>query len=436
MNITAIIAKKRDAQQLTPDEIATLVRGYVQGEVRDYQMAAWSMAVYLRGMTSAETAALTLEMLRSGATLAWPDNLRPVVDKHSTGGVGDKVSILLAPLLACCGVRVPMISGRGLGPTGGTLDKLEAIPGFRTDLSRDEIHDIASRVGCAITGATQDIAPADAKLYALRDVTATVASIPLITASIMSKKLAEGPDALVLDVKFGCGAFMKTLDEALVLARSLVETGARMGVKTTALLTDMNQPLGTLIGNALEVDEAVAALSGQGAPDLVELTVALGGHLLHAAGVATNVEEGRRLLQSELDCGAGWQKLAEMVTAQGGDPEAARPIAPLTEVTSTVSGFVQSIDTEALGQAVIDLGGGRRVITDRIDPSVGLAMLVRIGDQVSRGQPLLRVFARGHDADRVGHRLVGAVKVGEQPAEPRRLICAVLPFDEAPRAAG
>jgi len=254
MNVVHLISRKRDGEELADYEIGALIDAYVQGDVPDYQMAAWAMAVYLRGMTVAETAALTEHMLHSGVTFSWPAGGRPKVDKHSTGGIGDKVSLPLAPLLACCDLDVPMISGRGLGATGGTLDKLESIPGFRTNLSTAEFQDICCRVGCVISGATEDLVPADRKLYALRDVTGTVPSIPLITASIMSKKLAEGLNALVLDVKFGSGAFMKTRTQAHELARSMVDTGRRMHVPTVALLTDMNQPLGRMAGNAVEVN--------------------------------------------------------------------------------------------------------------------------------------------------------------------------------------
>ncbi|RIK84242.1 MAG: thymidine phosphorylase [Planctomycetota bacterium] len=284
MNPVWIIQKKRDRGELTAAEIGEFIAGYVRGDVPDYQMSALAMAIYLNGMTTDETAALTDSMLNSGARFEWPDDGRLRADKHSTGGIGDKTSLLLAPMLACCGLQVPMISGRGLGATGGTLDKLEAIPGFRTDLSMEEVRDVVRRVGCVITGATADLVPADRKLYALRDVTATVPSIPLITASIMSKKLAEGLDALVLDVKFGSGAFMKTLDQARRLAESLVSTGKRMGVATTALLTDMNQPLGRMAGNAVEVNESVAALEGRGPADLMEVTLALGAQVLAFAG--------------------------------------------------------------------------------------------------------------------------------------------------------
>ncbi|MCA9266492.1 MAG: thymidine phosphorylase, partial [Planctomycetales bacterium] len=272
-----VIAKKRDGHELTTSEIHFLIDGFAKGSVPDYQMSAWAMAVFLRGMTTDETVTLTEEMLQSGVQLAWSTGDLPTVDKHSTGGIGDKVSLLLAPMLACCDLQVPMISGRGLGATGGTLDKLEAIPGFRTDLSIGEMQRICREVGCVISAATQQLVPADRKLYALRDVTATVASIPLITASIMSKKLAEGLTALVLDVKHGSGAFMKTEHQARALAASLVHVGQKMGVRTSALLTDMNQPLGRMVGNAIEVDEAVAGLQGTGPADLMEVTFALGG---------------------------------------------------------------------------------------------------------------------------------------------------------------
>src|SRR5262245_22400391 len=280
MNPAVLIAKKRDGRELARNEIVYLVHGFTRGTIPEYQMAAFAMAVFLQGMTTDETAALTDAMLQSGVWLVWPQRDRPIVDKHSTGGIGDKTSLVLAPLLACCGLAVPMISGRGLGATGGTLDKLEAIPGFRTDLSPAEIQATVERVGCAITGASAEIVPADRKLYALRDVTATVPSIPLITASIMSKKLAESLDALVLDVKFGSGAFMKTLADARRLAQSLVATGKRMGVRTTALLTDMNQPLGRMAGNLVEVHEVIACLKGEGPADLWELTRELAAELV------------------------------------------------------------------------------------------------------------------------------------------------------------
>ena len=395
------IAKKRDGGTLSAEEICEFIGGYVDGSVHDYQMSAMAMAIYLRGMDTSETAALTECMLQSGAVLEWSSRLPPKVDKHSTGGIGDKTSLVLAPLLACCGLQVPMISGRGLGATGGTLDKLDSIPGFRTNLSRDEIQSITERVGCVITGATSDLVPADRKLYALRDVTATVASIPLITASIMSKKLAEGLSALVLDVKFGTGAFMKSLGQARALAHSLVATGERMGVRTTALVTDMNQPLGRMAGNAVEVDESVAALRGDGPEDLLEVTLSLGAELLVSTGIETTIPRAIHRLQGYIDSGAGLEKFREMVAAQGGDLDARRPIAPAHDVPAERTGYVASIDTEGLGLAVIELGGGRKKVTDTLDLSTGFEMLVRIGDRVEVGWPLARVFAKAPAAHRV-----------------------------------
>lgn len=413
-NPANVIAKKRDGAALTNDEIAAFISGFTTGEVPDYQMSALAMAIYLRGMSADETALLTEHMLASGVTLDWPEG-SPCVDKHSTGGVGDKVSLLLAPLLACCGLRVPMISGRGLGPTGGTLDKLESIPGFRTDLTLSEIGEITDRVGCVITGASAEIAPADRKLYALRDVTATVASIPLITASIMSKKLAEGLDALVLDVKVGPGAFMKTLNQARALAQSLVETGRRMGVPTTALITDMSQPLGRMAGNAVEVDETVATLAGEGPDDLIALTKSLGAELLLTTAMVKSLEEGFNRLQQHIDSGSGLEKLREMVAAQGGDFDAARRIASATIVEATASGFVGAIDVESLGYEIIHLGGGRRIMSDAIDHSVGVEKLVSIGDRVERGQPLARIFANGQDAERSSRAVKRCIHLQEEP---------------------
>lgn len=423
MNVAQLISKKRDGVELSTGEIGELITAYAAGGVPDYQMAAWAMAVYLRGMTVAETAALTDAMLRSGEVFdASPTGGPPSVDKHSSGGVGDKVSIPLAPALACCGVRVPMISGRGLGATGGTLDKLEAIPGLRTDFSTSDAQRIADEVGCVICAASERLVPADRKLYALRDVTGTVPSIPLITASIMSKKLAEGLDALVLDVKCGSGAFMKTRDNALALALSLVDTGERMGVATAALVTDMNQPLGRMAGNGVEVDESVACLEGAGPDDLRRLVVELGGEALRLAGAVESAHEGEARLAATLDSGAAREKLAQMVHAQGGNLDAPRPRAPEVVVESTRSGLVSSIDTEALGYAVIELGGGRKQQGDPIDPSVGLEMLVRLGDPVETGQPLVKLFAAGRGCDEALRRVAGSVAIGDGPVDPPPLV--------------
>ena len=389
-----IIAAKRDKTELTDDEIAFFVQGFAEDKIPDYQMSALAMAIFLNGMTDRETATLTQQMLDSGTRLSWPNDGRPRVDKHSTGGVGDKISIPLAPLLACCGMQVPMLSGRGLGATGGTLDKLEAIQGFRTNLSLSEIHSLTQNIGCVITGASAELAPADRRLYALRDVTATVPSIPLITASIMSKKLAESLDALVLDVKFGSGAFMKTRERATELAHSLVRTGQRMGVQTTALLTDMNQPLGQMCGNANEILESIDVLKGNGPTDVRELTLILAAELLVSTGLEADTVTAMKLAEQKLDGGFAFEKYIQMIAAQAGDPDATLPLAPVHDVVAEYEGVVSAVDTEQLGMAVIVMGGGRRAMSDRVDPSVGLRMSVRLGDHVARGELLAQVFTR------------------------------------------
>lgn len=412
----ALIAAKRDQRELSDEEISFFVQGFAKGDIPDYQMSAMAMAIYLNGMSDREVAVLTSEMLRSGTVLAWPQDGILRVDKHSTGGLGDKTSLILAPVLAECGLQNPMISGRGLGATGGTLDKLESIPGFRTNLSLAEITRLTQSVGCIITGASAELAPADRKLYALRDVTATVPSIPLITGSIMSKKLAESLDALVLDVKFGSGAFMKTRERAEALANSLVRTGERMGVRTTALLTDMNQPLGRMCGNAVEVVESVDVLQGQGPADVRFLTIELCAELLVSCGVYVSLSEARERCARLLDSGAARERFCRMVRAQGGDPEAKPAIAPSSEITAERCGVVSSIDTEALGLAIIALGGGRRQLGDPIDHSVGLEMLVRLGDSVEAGTPLVRVFSR--ESDRVRSAIRSAVAISDHGAAP------------------
>ncbi len=415
MNAATIIRQKRDGGELTDQQIGWFVAGYVAGEIPDYQMSAFAMAVYFQGMSTEETASLTRHMLRSGATFSWPEQYLPRADKHSTGGVGDKVSLVLAPLLAAAGLAVPMISGRGLGATGGTLDKLESMRGFRTDLSREEIRHTVDGVGCVITGATDDLVPADAKLYALRDVTATVASIPLITASILSKKLAEGLSVLVLDVKYGSGAFMKTLAQARALARSLVEAATQLGTKTVALITDMNQPLGGSAGCAVEVREALASLAGEGPEDLREITLCLAAEALCLAGTAADPAEARQRLQGLLDTGEALERFGRMVRAQGGDSEAPLTIAAASLVCAPRAGSVAAVDTQMLGEAVIAMGGGRRKLGDAIDHAVGLEMLVRIGDQVDAQQPLVRMFAPAQTAADVSPAIQAAIRIEDQP---------------------
>jgi pyrimidine-nucleoside phosphorylase len=407
-----IIAQKRDGCELTEESIFTFVRGYAENQIPDYQMAAFAMAVYFNGMTSSETAALTQAMLDSGDRLRWPDDGIPRVDKHSTGGIGDKISLPLVPLLAVCGVQVPMLSGRGLGPTGGTLDKLESIAGFRTDLSLQEIQRVVPKIGCVITGASADLAPADRRLYALRDVTATVPSILLITASIMSKKLAESPDALVLDVKFGSGAFMKTREQARELAISLVKTGERMGVTTTALLTSMNQPLGRMCGNAIEVEESLDVLQGQGPDDVRQLTIELAAELLITVGAFSEHAQAVQVLDRKLSDGSAMERFEMMVKAQGGDLAQERAIAPAAEVTARHEGVVSAIDVEAIGYTIIAMGGGRRNLADSIDHSVGIEMLVSIGDTVDAGQPLVRLFTR--DPEPFADRLRESITLSDQ----------------------
>ena len=416
----SLIAAKRDHRELSDEEIAFFIQGFATGTIPDYQMSAMAMAIYLNGMTPRETATLTSEMLRSGTQLAWPSDGIARVDKHSTGGIGDKTSLILAPLLAECGLQNPMLSGRGLGATGGTLDKLEAIPGFRTNLSLDEITRLTQSVGCVITGASAELAPADRKLYALRDVTATVPSIPLITGSIMSKKLAESLDALVLDVKFGSGAFMKTREQATLLAHSLVNTGERMGVRTTALLTDMNQPLGRMCGNAVEVMESMDVLKGGGPADVRLLTLELCADLLVSTGVEKTLQDAVGRCASLLDDGSAFERYCRMVRAQGGDSAAVLSVAKTTDLFADTDGVVSAIDTEALGLVIISLGGGRRKMGDPIDHSVGLEMLVRIGDRVSRGTPLVKIFSEQPEA--VISSLRAAIKISETGTAPALIV--------------
>ena len=392
MHIPSLIEKKRDGGALTPDEIRALIGGYVRGEVPDYQMASLAMAVFFRGMDDAETTALTMEMRDSGDVFSWPAGTPPKVDKHSTGGVGDKVSLILAPLLACEGVWVPMISGRGLGFTGGTLDKLESIPGFRANLVWTEMLAQLEKVGCFIAGQTDNLCPADKKLYALRDVTGTVASLPLIVASIMSKKLAESLDRLVLDVKFGRGAFMQKREDAQRLADAMVSVGRAAGVATHALLNPMDQPLGRTAGNALEVAECVDVLQGGGPQDLIDLTLDLAAKL-----VATPREK----LQQRLHDGSAWQKFFAMVEAQGGDASALEKMrevhrAPVvTDLRAPAAGILSKIDALEVGRLCVELGAGRAKAGDAVDFSVGVECLRKEGEVVAVGDPVLRVHSRG-----------------------------------------
>ncbi|MGC3997959.1 MAG: thymidine phosphorylase [Anaeromyxobacter sp.] len=430
MRAYEVIHRKRDGHAVPAAAIAELVDGFTRGEIPEYQMSAFCMAVFFRGMDGDEVRALTEAMLRSGDVLDLSDIPGPKIDKHSTGGVGDKVSLALAPLAAACGLKVPMISGRGLGHTGGTLDKLEAIPGFRVDLPVDTFRALVRDVGACLIGQTARLAPADRRLYALRDVTATVESIPLISASIMSKKLAEGIDGLVLDVKVGSGAFMKREADARALAETLAGIGRAMGKRVTALLTGMDQPLGRAVGNALEVAEILDLLEGGGPEDLRLLTVELTAEMLLLGGAAVDLPAARAAVEEAIRSGRGLAKLEEIVRAQGGDAAALRdrgrlPRAPRGyDVPAPAAGRLVAVDTEAVGLAAVALGAGRARVEDRVDPGVGLVVHKRLGDPVERGEPLCRVHAgeRSEPEAAVVARLQRAFTVGAEAPRPAPLL--------------
>lgn len=397
--VPELIAKKRDGEALSEDQIRSLIAGFMDGTVTDYQMSAFAMAVFFRGMSFDETVAMTLAMRDSGKVVDLSALSVPKVDKHSTGGVGDKVSICLAPIVAACGVAVPMMSGRGLGHTGGTLDKLEAIPGFRVNLSVAQFRAQLRKVGCALIGQTGALAPADKRLYALRDVTGTVESIPLITSSILSKKLAEGIDALVLDVKVGRGAFMKTEADARELAKSLVRVGRLAGKRVSALLTDMSSPIGYTIGNALETIEALEVLHGSGPEDLRELTFALGAEMLRAAGVAKTEAQAQRRLEGAVGSGSALHEMRDVVSAQGGDPRVVDEPDRLklarhqTTIRASTDGFITAIDPLELGYTSMGLGAGRSRAQDAVDPGAGIRLHVRIGDRARAGDELATLYS-------------------------------------------
>jgi len=394
-NTEELIRRKRDGGKLDRAEIALLIHAYARNKIPDYQFAAFLMAVYFQGLDPTETADLTRAMIESGRVLDLSDIKKPKIDKHSTGGVGDKVSLILAPLMASCGLCVPMISGRGLGHTGGTLDKLESIPGFRTDLSLKKFRAQLRAIGTAMIGPTAEIAPADRKIYALRDVTATVDSIPLISASIMSKKLAEGLDGLVLDVKYGSGAFLPKYHDAKRLARTMIRIGRRFGVKVKAAMTDMNSPLGVFVGNSLEVIETIEALKGRASPDLMQVTFALGELMLSLA----RIKGGRKLLAEKIASGAALEKFREVVRSQGGDALAIDDYLRLPisrrrwPVKALKSGFVCAIDTYRIGVLATELGAGRLKKEDRIDPACGFRIFKKVGDRVGKGEKLADVIS-------------------------------------------
>ncbi|MGH9766069.1 MAG: thymidine phosphorylase [Blastocatellia bacterium] len=428
-----LIEKKRDRKELTRDELAFLIRGYTRDEIPDYQMAAWLMASFLNGMSEAETQALVEEMLHSGVVLTHDHVPEPKVDKHSTGGVGDKTSLVIAPVAAACGVAVPMISGRALAHTGGTLDKLEAIPGFRTNLSLEEFRDVLKRCGLALIGQTKEIAPADRKLYALRDLTATVPFRPFMCASIMSKKLAEGIDGLVLDVKTGAGAFMREFEDSRKLAEMMTSIGRAMGKRVAALITDMNQPLGRWVGNAVETFEAIETLQGNLEGDFAELCLELAAQMLIVGGVECDLEVARNKARAAITSGQALERFRACIEAQGGDPRALDDPKLLPQaskqrmITAGRPGFVTGIETDEIGRVVMDWGGGRRRLEDAIDYAVGLRLHAKIGDHVDAGDPL--VMAYYNDASKfeeMDARLRAAYRIGKSAPKPEPLIKAVV----------
>jgi pyrimidine-nucleoside phosphorylase len=431
MRAVDLILKKRDGGSLAREEIGFFVAGVTDGSLPDYQASALLMAIVLRGMTAEETASLTDAMVHSGIRVDLSDVPGIKVDKHSTGGVGDKTSLVLAPLAAACGVPVPMMSGRGLGHTGGTLDKLESIPGFRVNLSIEDMKTALRRVGCAMIGQTAQIAPADKKLYALRDVTGTVESIPLISASIMSKKIAEGIDALVLDVKTGSGAFMKTAADSRRLADSLVAIGNASGVKTEAVITAMDAPLGSAVGNALEVIECIDVLKGNGPVDLVDVSVELAARMLVLGGVDDTVAEADRRVRAALASGAGVERFRQIIEQQGGDPRVVddysrMPSAPERHVvTATADGFLTRLDAELVGRASVALGAGRDRVEDAVDPAVGILVRVKPGAVVRAGDAILEIHYR--DTARLERALAltaRAIRIGESCPAATPLIVA------------
>jgi pyrimidine-nucleoside phosphorylase len=430
IRVPELIERKRDGGELTDEEISELVLGYTRGDIPDYQMAAWCMAIFFRGLNGRETHALTDAMIRSGETLDLGAALgRRVVDKHSTGGVGDKTSLAVGPIVAACGVPVGKMSGRGLGHTGGTLDKLESIPGYRVELTTEEFVAQVREIGLAIVGQTGDLVPADKKLYALRDVTGTVDIVPLIASSIMSKKLAGGADAIVLDVKVGDGAFMKTLDDARILAEQMVDLGRRAEREVVCLLTDMDQPLGNAVGHALEVREAVATISGHGPADFDELVVDACARLLALSDLGIDAQEGRLRAQRAQADGSARQAYERWVRAQGGDPDlAALPSAPVVkEVSATRDGVVTRLRAHAVGVAALELGGGRRTKEDVIDHAVGVVLHVKRGQKVSRGQLLADVHAR--DEESAGRGVVSvldAYDIGDDAPREHGIVLDVI----------
>ena len=433
MRTVDLIHRKRDGEELSPEEITALIDGYTRNEIPDYQMSAFLMAVFYSGMTDREVSSLTESMIRSGQTVDLSSIKGFKVDKHSTGGVGDKTSLISAPLAASAGVVVPMISGRGLGHTGGTLDKLEAIPGFRTDLTIDEFRDQLSKLNLAFIGQTPEVAPADGKLYALRDATATVESIPLIASSIMSKKLAAGLDAIVLDVKVGNGAFMKRQVDARRLAQMMVGIGRRMDKRVQALITDMNQPLGYAVGNALEVMEVSQTLQNAGPTDLTRISLELAARMIYLGKIVPTLEEAREVAQQKLLDGSGYKKFKEVIEAQGGNPQVLDRFELLPnatgarEIASPRAGYVSAIAAEDIGVASAMIGAGRNTKEDAIDPAVGVILEVKVGQKIESGAVLCRVYYTSDEhVEEASQQVEDAFRISATPPEERELILEVV----------
>lgn len=428
-NIVSLIRKKRDGENLTSDEIKYIVQAYTNHDIEDYQVSAFLMAGFLNGMNMEESAALTESMLNSGIIVDLSSIPGKKVDKHSTGGVGDKLSLILAPVVAAAGVPVPMISGRGLGHTGGTLDKLESIPGFYTDMNLERYVEIISKHNLVLAGQTKEIAPADKKLYALRDVTATVEFIPYIAGSIMSKKLAEGIDSLVLDVKYGSGAFMKTIDDAIELAEALVRIGDQFGKKTIAYLTNMNQPLGYNIGNWLEVEECIHALNGSGPDDILNLSNLLSGTMIYLGDKAGSVEEGIKKSKEVIANGTAFQKWIDIVEEQGGNtsvimnPDQYPKATYEFELQSKYDGFIKSMNSYEIGMGSLELGAGRKSIEDVIDPEAGISLKKKVGDKISKGETILTGYTnKPAMIETVTEQLYGAVEISNEQPKPEPLV--------------
>lgn len=435
MNMVDIILKKKAGQPLTKEEISFFARGAADGSIPDYQLSALLMAISLKGMTAEETASLTMDMMHSGGVVDLSAIDGVCVDKHSTGGVGDTTTLVLVPLAAACGAKVAKLSGRGLGHTGGTLDKLESIPGCSVEESEEAFIEQVQKIGCAVIGQTKDLCPADKALYALRDVTGTVNSIPLIASSIVSKKLASGAGAIVLDVKTGSGALMQTLDESIALAKAMVDIGTQAGKPILALVTGMDQPLGTHVGNALEVKEAIDILSGRTGGDLLAVSLELGSRMLVAAGIACDVEDGKKRMREALESGAGLRKLREMIAAQGGDARVCDDLAYLPHaaykiaVPSVKDGYVSHMNTTDIGYIAQDLGAGRKTKADVIDPAVGLVMDVRLGAKVKKGDSLATLYINKPELAQCAiARMQEAISISdEKPELPPLVYASVSP---------